>query len=69
MRFADYVRDQGYRRYRGAVDASVYRAFRCLNPDKAVWHVKDGSYQCTGCREQCETDNPAGFQATLLKGD
>ncbi len=65
MRFAQYVKEQGYRPFHGTVDASVYEAFRCAHPKKAVWHFKQGSYQCTGCREQCETDNAAGFQPFL----
>lgn len=67
MRFVEYVRGQGYRRFYGSVDQSVYRAFGCAQPGKAVWHVKDGSFQCTGCREQCETDSPEGFQTSLFR--
>ncbi|HMM38226.1 MAG TPA: DNA-binding protein [Desulfovibrio sp.] len=67
MRFVEYIRDQGYRRFRGNVDQSVYLGFHCPDPARAVWYYKEGSYQCTGCREQCETDSPEGFQTFLLR--
>lgn len=66
MRFLDFVRQQGYRPYHGTVSAAVYAYFRCANPGRAQWFHKPGSYQCAGCKEQCETDNPEGFQTFLL---
>ena len=65
MRFLDFVRQQGYRPYTGAVSASVYRYFRCANPARAQWFFKHGSFQCAGCKEQCETDSSDGFQIFL----
>ena len=65
MKFIEYIRQQGYRRYRGAVAVSVYDYFDCPHPGKAVWYHKPGSFQCTGCREQCETDSPEGFQTMM----
>lgn len=65
MRFLDFIRQQGYRPYKGAVSASVYSYFQCPCPGKAQWHFKPGSYQCAGCSMQCETDSPDGFQTFL----
>lgn len=65
MKFTEYLAREGYRPYEGAVDASVYAGFRCPNPDKAAWMYKPGSFQCAGCKEQCETDSPGGFQLFL----
>lgn len=65
MRFLQYIKEEGYVPFEGEVHSSVYEYFRCENPAKAVWYYKEGSYQCTGCREQCETDSPVGFQAFL----
>ncbi len=65
MRFLDYVRQQGYRRYTGTVSAAVYVYFRCENPGRAQWYFKPGSFQCAGCKAQCETDSPDGFQTFL----
>lgn len=65
MKFMDYIRKEGYRRFHGAVDASVYEYFQCKDSTKAVWYYKKGSYQCCGCREQCETDSQEGFQLFL----
>lgn len=65
MRFLDYVRQQGYRRYTGTVSAEVYAYFRCENPGRAQWWFKPGSFQCAGCKAQCETDSPDGFQTFL----
>jgi len=66
MRFLDFIHQQGYRRYNGAVDASVYAYFRCEDPSRAQWYFKPGSFQCVGCKAQCETDSPEGFQSFLL---
>lgn len=66
MRFTKYIKEEGYVRYRGAVDTSVYEYFQCDCPHKAVWFFKEGSYQCAGCKEQCETDSAEGFQPFLL---
>jgi hypothetical protein len=65
MRFVDYLKGTGYRLFRGTIDASVYAFFRCQTPRKAIWYHREGSYQCAGCREQCETDSPIGFQMFL----
>ena len=67
MPFLEYLEKEGYTRFTGAVDESVYVFFDCPNPHKAVWYHHPGysSYQCAGCREQCETDDPKGFQLTL----
>jgi len=65
MRFLTFVQQQGYRRYTGTVAASVYDYFRCANPGRAQWFFKPGSYQCAGCKAQCETDSPEGFQTFL----
>ncbi|MBF0482919.1 MAG: DNA-binding protein [Desulfovibrionaceae bacterium] len=65
MRFVEYIRREGYQLFCGAVDAQVYSYFDCANPRKAIWYYKRGSYQCVGCREQCETDSPIGFQMFL----
>ena len=65
MRFVEYLKTSGYRLFRGTVDASVYTTFDCPWPRKAVWFFRDGSYQCAGCRRQCETDSPVGFQIFL----
>ncbi len=65
MRFIEYLAREGYRPYEGAVDTSVYASFRCPHPHKASWLFRPGSYQCAGCKEQCETDNPGGFQLFL----
>ncbi len=66
MRFLDFVRQQGYRPYHGAVSAAVYAYFRCEHPGRAQWFHKPGSYQCAGCRMQCETDSAEGFQILLM---
>lgn len=66
MKFTEYIIKEGYVRYRGAVDDSVYEYFQCETPDKAKWFFKEGSYQCAGCKEQCETDSSDGFQMFLL---
>lgn len=66
MKFTEYIKQEGYTRYRGAVDDSVYEYFQCPNPEKATWYFKQGSYQCTGCKEQCETDSSEGFQMFLF---
>lgn len=65
MRFKDYLKQAGYRLFHGTVDASVYIFFACPNPRRAVWFHKPGSFQCAGCKNQCETDSPAGFQVFL----
>lgn len=63
--FVRYLKDHGYQLFRGTVDASVYTFFACRQPRKAIWYHKVGSFQCAGCREQCETDSAAGFQLFL----
>lgn len=65
MKFSDIIKGQGYTRYRGAVDASVYEYFNCDCSWKAVWYLKKGHYQCCGCKEKCETSDPEGFQLFL----
>jgi len=65
MRFLDYIHQQGYLRYHGTVAASVYAYFRCADPARSQWYFKPGSYQCAGCKAQCETDSPEGFQTFL----
>lgn len=65
MRFVDYLHQEGYRLFTGTVDATVYREFECPRPKRAVWYYKEGSYQCAGCKNQCETDSPTGFQIFL----
>jgi hypothetical protein len=65
MRFREQLRDAGYRLFLGTVDAAVYEDFHCKTPRKAVWLHKEGSFQCAGCKEQCETDSPKGFQIFL----
>ena len=69
MKFLEYLKREGYKPYGGAVDASVYAYLRCENPGQAVWHFKPGSWQCTGCREFCETDSDEGFQLFLDFGE
>ena len=65
MRFIEYLAKEGYQPFEGAVDTSVYTAFRCPHPHKGAWLYRPGSFQCAGCKEQCETDNPGGFQLFL----
>ena len=65
MRFLEFVRQQGYHRHTGTESASVYAYFRCENPARAQWYFKPGSFQCAGCKAQCETDSPEGFQTFL----
>lgn len=65
MHFTDYLRKTGYKPFHGAVDAAVYADFGCQTPYKAVWYHKRGSFQCAGCKQQCETDSPRGFQLFL----
>lgn len=65
MRFLEYVKNEGYIPYSGAVDGKVYDFFNCPCPEKACWYYKDGSFQCVGCKEQCETDDGCGFQLFL----
>ena len=65
MKFREYLKNEGYRLFLGTVDAQVYDYFDCPRPKKAVWFHKEGSYQCAGCRQQCETDQPVGFQIFL----
>lgn len=65
MRFTEYLKNAGYVLFLGTVDASVYASFRCVTPRKALWFHKEGSFQCAGCKEQCETDSPRGFQTFL----
>ncbi|QGY38742.1 DNA-binding protein [Pseudodesulfovibrio cashew] len=69
MKFKDEIKKQGYVRYKGAVDASVYEYFNCDCSWKAVWYLKDGHYQCCGCKEKCETSDPDGFQLFLDLGE
>lgn len=66
--FAEYLKQAGYVRFRGAVDARVYAFFACPHAHKARWYVHKGlhSFQCAGCKEQCETDDSQGFQLSLL---
>lgn len=68
MKFVDKIKKEGYLRYRGAVDASVYEYFNCDCSWKAIWYLKDGHYQCCGCKEKCETSDPDGFQLFLDLG-
>jgi hypothetical protein len=65
LRFKDFLKQEGYTLFRGTVDATVYEFFQCPTPRKAVWFHKPGSFQCAGCKNQCETDNPKGFQIFL----
>lgn len=70
MRFLDYLAAEGYRRFLGSVDERVYVYFECQHPKKARWYVREEgggrrSYQCAGCKLQCETDDPDGFQLEL----
>jgi hypothetical protein len=65
QKFILYLRQSGYGLFRGTVDAHVYDFFGCKNPHKAIWYHKPGSFQCAGCRDQCETDSPVGFQLFL----
>ena len=69
MRFKDYLVKNGYVLFRGSVDAQVYMFFECASPRKAIWYHKPGSFQCAGCKEQCETDSPLGFQRFLDLGE
>lgn len=69
MKFIEYIKKEGYRRFRGAVGDSVYEFFQCECSDRAVWYFKEGSYQCVGCKEQCETDSSEGFQLFLTDMD
>lgn len=68
MKFVAYLQQQGYVRFTGAVDQRVYSYFNCSTPGKAKWYVKQSpaSFQCAGCAEECETDDPDGFQLSLL---
>lgn len=68
MKFVEYVKKEGYVRYHGAVAETVYEYFGCPDSEKAVWYFKEGSYQCCGCKEQCETDSSEGFQLFLTIG-
>jgi len=68
MKFVEKIKEQGYTRYRGAVDASVYEYFNCDCSWKAIWYLKEGHYQCCGCKEKCETSDPDGFQLFLDLG-
>ncbi|MGM0644917.1 MAG: DNA-binding protein [Thermodesulfobacteriota bacterium] len=67
MRFLRYLQKAGYVPFAGAVDPDVYAYFRCPHPERAKWylHYAQGSFQCVGCREYCETDDPKGFQCLL----
>jgi len=65
MRFTEYLKNTGYVLFLGTVDATVYEFFHCKTPRKAVWFHKEGSFQCAGCKEQCETDSSTGFQIFL----
>jgi hypothetical protein len=65
MKFVTFLKQSGYRLFRGAVDARVYEFFQCPKPQRALWYHKEGSYQCAGCKIQCETDSPVGFQTFL----
>ncbi|MBC15612.1 MAG: DNA-binding protein [Desulfovibrio sp.] len=69
MNFEKEIKEQGYRRYRGAVDRSVYEYFNCDWSWKAIWYLKKGHYQCCGCKEKCETSDPDGFQLFLDLGE
>ena len=68
MRFEVFLLEEGYQRFHGAVDEEVYVFFRCPHHHKAKWFVKREplSFQCAGCKEQCETDGQDGFQLTLF---
>lgn len=68
MKNEDTLKKQGYARYRGGVDASVYEYFNCDCSWKAVWYLKEGHYRCCGCKEKCETHDPEGFQLFLDLG-
>lgn len=65
MKFREYVKQEGYVRYRGAVSEKIYEYFQCKDSSRAVWYHKKDSFQCVGCREQCETDSSEGFQLFL----
>lgn len=68
MKLKDKLIEEGYTRYRGAVDASVYEYFNCDCSWKAQWYLKEGHYHCCGCKEKCETSDPDGFQLFLDLG-
>ena len=68
MKLKEELEKDGYTRYRGAVDASVYEYFNCDCSWKARWYLKKGHYQCCGCKEKCETSEPDGFQLFLDLG-
>ena len=64
-KMSDQFKNEGYARYRGAVDASVYEYFNCDRSWKAEWYVLEGHFRCSGCKEKCETSDPDGFQLFL----
>lgn len=68
MTHEEKLKKDGYIRYRGAVDASVYEYFNCDWSWKARWYLKKGHYCCCGCKERCETRDPEGFQLFLDLG-
>ena len=71
MRFKEYLLSMGYRPFCGQVDARVFAFFHCPHAERAVWYVNRAmcSFQCMGCPEQCETDDPQGFQPFLPLDD
>ncbi|MCJ2165809.1 DNA-binding protein [Pseudodesulfovibrio sp. S3] len=68
MKLKEKLKEEGYSRFRGAVDASVYEYFNCDRSWKAEWYLKEDHFRCCGCKERCETSDPEGFQLFLDLG-
>jgi hypothetical protein len=67
MRFLDYLRAAGYKKFEGVVSGRVYRFFACPHPERGCWFVQmeTRSFQCVGCSLHCETDAAEDFQLFL----
>ena len=68
MKLKEMLKEEGYIRFRGAVDASVYEYFNCDWSWKAEWYLKEDHFRCCGCKERCETSDAEGFQLFLDLG-
>lgn len=61
--------NEGYAKYTGEVDQSVYDELRCRKEKQARWFIrvmpKRRILYCVGCTKECILTNPPGFQAMI----
>lgn len=61
--------NEGYAKYSGEVDQSVYDNLRCRKEKQARWFIRVTPRRrilyCVGCTKECILTNPTGFQAVI----